>query len=107
MVALLSVASKSKITVLKARQYMSLDESQDDNIRTVLAGVKAHADDYLGQDYSETCVPDSVEQWVLQMTARVFAAPENGLNSSSGPAGSISFGSLDYSLLFPNWKVHF
>lgn len=103
----MSVAAKSKINVFRARTYMNLDSSQDDNIRIVLAGVKAHADDYLGQDYSETAVPDSVENWVLQMTARVFAAPENGLMSSSGPAGSISFGSLDYTLLFPNWKVHF
>lgn len=103
----MSVAAKSKINVFRARTYMGLDTSQDDNIRLVLAGVKSHADDYLGQDYSETAVPDSVETWILMMTARIFAAPENGLMSSSGPAGSISFGSLDYSLLFPKWDIHF
>lgn len=102
----MSVVAKSKINVFRARTYMGLDSSQDDNIRLVLAGVKAHADNYLGKDY-EDGVPDSVETWILTMTARVFAAPENGLMSSSGPAGSISFSSIDYSMLFPEWKVHF
>lgn len=102
----MSVATNSKINVFRARKYLGLDESQDDNIRLVLAGVKGHADDYLGDNF-EDGVPESVELWILQMTARVFAAPENGLTSSSGPAGSISFSSLDYSLLFPKWTPYF
>lgn len=102
----MSVKDNSTITVVKARKYMGLDSSQDHNIQAVLYGVKDHADDYLGKDYSETGVPEAVENWVLMMTARVFAAPENGLTSSSGSAGSISFAALDYSLLFPKWTIN-